>query len=250
MRPDSLSDNHDGNGLRIKCCASSNGCVAMFTLHAAATHASPLAFERMQRHVDDLRHVALQGEFDAWKRRYESEFAAKSELERRVLAARRHIEEMMDLRCPRCHQVFGDFSGCAALTCDYRGCGAHFCAFCLTDCGADAHPHVRSCRLNPKKNEYYVSTEAWARIMDDQRRKRLQEHWATLNTDTRDALAADASISQIMRDLRLDDLIGASAFAEQMAQLRGMGLTDEREMRRALREAGGDVGAALGLLLQ
>ena len=239
---------HEVGGLRIKCCASINGCAATFTLQSAATHAASLAFEAMQRNVEDLRHVALQGEFEAWKRHFESEFAAKTELERRVLATRRHIEEMMDLRCPKCHQVFGEFSGCAALTCEYRGCNAHFCAFCLADCGTDAHPHVRTCRLNPRKNEYYVSAAEWARVIDGQRREKLQVYWAALDAETRDALAADASVCQILRDLQLDGLLGASAFAEQMAQLRGMGLTDEREMRRALREADGDVAAALDLL--
>ena len=63
----------------------------------------------------------------------------------------------MDLRCPKCRGVFGQFTGCAALTCAYASCNAHFCAFCLADCGGDAHPHVRTCRLNPKQNEYFVS---------------------------------------------------------------------------------------------
>ena len=64
-----------------------------------------------------------------------------------------------------------------------------------------------------------------------------------------EALAGDASIDQIFRDLRLDGQLGAAAFAEQVAQLRGMGFTDEPAMRRALGEAGGDVAAALELLM-
>ena len=154
----------------------------------------------------------------------------------------------MDLRCPRCGSVFGQFTGCAALTCAYAGCHAHFCAFCLADCGGDAHPHVRTCRLNPKQNEYFVSEAEWARIIDGERRNKLQTYWATLEPEVKDTLAADASVRQIFRDLRLDGQLGAAAFAEQVAQLRGMGFTDERAMRRALSEAGGDVAAALEVL--
>ena len=223
-------------------------CTATFSLQEAAKHASQLAFESLRRHIDDHRHVAMQGEFEQWKARYEAEFAAKSEQERAVLAARRHVEEMMDLRCPKCRRVFAQYTGCAALTCAYAGCGAHFCALCLADCGGDAHAHVRTCSLNPKQNEYYVSEAEWARIMDGQRREKLREYWAALEPEVKEALAADASINQIFRDLKLDRLLGSGAFAEQMAQLRGMGFKDERAMRRALSETGGDVAAALGML--
>ena len=231
---------------RVKCCGWD--CAARFTIQAAAQHATPLAFETLQRHADDLKQAALQGEFEQWKKRFEAELAAKSESERRALGARRHIEEMMDLRCPKCRRVFGEFLGCAALTCAYAGCGAHFCAFCLVDCGADAHPHVRTCRLNPKQNEYFVNEAEWKRVVDGQRRAKLQAYWRDLEPEVKDALAADASIGQIFRDLRLDGLLGAASFAEQVAQLRGMGFMDERAMRVALESVGGDVMAALELL--
>ena len=238
----------EAEGGFVKCCASDWGCAARFTIQAAAQHATPLAFETLQRHADDLKHVALQGEFERWKERFEAERAARSEQERRALVARQHIEELMDLRCPKCSRVFGQFTGCAALTCAYAGCLAHFCAFCLADCGSDAHPHVRKCRLNPRQNEHFVSEAEWARVVDDERRRKLQAYWAALEAEVKEALAADASVRQIFRDLRLEGHVGAAAFAQQVAQLRGMGFTDERAMRRALSEVGGDVAAALDLL--
>ena len=149
---------------------------------------------------------------------------------------------------PSWRSVFGQFTGCAALTCAYAGCNAHFCAFCLADCGSDAHPHVRTCRLNPKQNEYFVSEAVWARVVDGERRRKLQAYWATLEAGLQDALAAFGSVGQILRDLKLDRLLGAASYAEQVAQLRGMGFTDERAMRRALGEVGGDVAAALEML--
>ena len=123
----------EADGGRVKCCASDwGGCTARFTLQAAAQHATPLAFETLQRHVDDLKHVAMQGEFEQWKERFEAEFAAKSEQERRALAARRHVEEMMDLRCPKCRGVFGQFTGCAALTCASAVSAVSCRIFCQT----------------------------------------------------------------------------------------------------------------------
>ena len=93
-----------------------------------------------------------------------------------------------------------------------------------------------------------MSEAEWARIVDGERRRKLQAYWATLEPEVKDTLAADASIRQIFRDLRLDGQLGAAAFAEQVAQLRGMGFTDERAMRRALSEADGDVAAVLEML--
>ena len=37
-------------------------------------------------------------------------------------------------------QAFADFDGCFALTCGH--CKIGFCALCLQNCGADAHPHL------------------------------------------------------------------------------------------------------------
>ena len=243
-RFESLCQDDCNRGL-VKCCVEPSGCRATFTLQEAAKHASPLAFEALQRHTDDLNRIAMEGEFEQWKKDYEAEFAAKSEQERRVIAVRKQIEELMDLRCPKCKRVFGDYTGCAALTCAYAGCNAHFCALCLKDCGQDAHPHVRTCPLNPKQNEYFVNEDVWAGIVYTQRREKLEKYWESLEAEVRDELAKNASIAQIFRDLKLDRLVCAASYSEQMAQLRGMGFKDERAMRRALAEAAGDIDAAL-----
>lgn len=60
---------------------------------------------------------------------------------RLVKAAVQHIQEaILVLRCPRCEAPFNDFVGCFALTCPQCRCG--ICAWCLNDCGDDAHKHV------------------------------------------------------------------------------------------------------------
>ena len=57
---------HEG-GDRIKCCGYLESCASTFTLQAAAQHATPIAFETHQRHADDRKHVAMEGEFELWK---------------------------------------------------------------------------------------------------------------------------------------------------------------------------------------
>lgn len=242
-RLEALSDQDSSH---VKCFAAH--CGHTFALQEIAAHASPPAFAVLQRHMDDRKEVALQAEFRQWTEDFVANFAAKSEQERRVLAVRQRIEEMMDLRCPKCQGVFGAFQGCAALTCAYAGCKAHFCAFCLADCGGDAHPHVRQCRLNPRPNEYFVHEAVWRRIMDGQRREKLERFWPSLEPAVRASLAADASVRQILSDAGLDRLLQEEAFADQLAQLRGMGFADDQAMRRALGEAGGDVARAVELL--
>jgi len=51
------------------------------------------------------------------------------------------LDDIFTLKCPRCKLAFLDFDGCSALTCG--GCACAFCSYCLKDCGADAHEHLR-----------------------------------------------------------------------------------------------------------
>ena len=75
------------------------------------------------------------------------------ELNREVLLSRKHIEEeILTIRCPRCKQAFVDFTGCFALKCSRNNCACAFCAYCLKDCGHDAHAHVRICKIGRQSN--------------------------------------------------------------------------------------------------
>jgi hypothetical protein len=111
------------------------------------------------RAIVDARHARLQADIerdnDRRVRELAAEFAALSTNERRLREARTHIEErILTLACPRCGQAFAEsldrergFNGCCALSCARAGCGCAFCAYCLADCGNDAHGHVRQCAL-------------------------------------------------------------------------------------------------------
>ena len=69
-----------------------------------------------------------------------------SEEERRVHAAALQLRELLNEKCPRCGAAFLDFTACCALTC--HRCNCAFCAWCLRDCGGDAHRHVATCVRN------------------------------------------------------------------------------------------------------
>eukprot|EP00740_Mantoniella_antarctica_P004743 CAMPEP_0181356476 /NCGR_PEP_ID=MMETSP1106-20121128/4444_1 /TAXON_ID=81844 /ORGANISM="Mantoniella antarctica, Strain SL-175" /LENGTH=327 /DNA_ID=CAMNT_0023469267 /DNA_START=155 /DNA_END=1135 /DNA_ORIENTATION=+ len=70
--------------------------------------------------------------------------ASGAEASEKLRSAKEHIiEGILTLCCPRCKQAFLDFDGCFALNCSR--CSAGFCAYCLADCGRDAHQHVGTC---------------------------------------------------------------------------------------------------------
>jgi hypothetical protein len=87
------------------------------------------------------------------------------------------IEEILTLKCPRvrCRLAFVDFDGCFALSCKRCGCG--FCAYCLEDCGADAHRHVANCPYNtaPGKS-LHASFGAFERAHRERRLRKLAEY--------------------------------------------------------------------------
>jgi hypothetical protein len=81
---------------------------------------------------------------ELWRRCCAKAELTRAEQTKGIAEHRKHIvDSLLTLRCPRCAQAFVDFSGCFALTCSR--CRAGFCAWCLTDCGSDAHAHVARC---------------------------------------------------------------------------------------------------------
>jgi hypothetical protein len=89
------------------------------------------------------------------------------------------IEDILTLKCPRqqCRRAFIDFEGCFALTCD--SCRCAFCAYCLHDCGDDAHMHVGSCQYNlaPGKS-VFASIAVFERAQRERRTRLLRQYFA------------------------------------------------------------------------
>eukprot|EP00756_Hemistasia_phaeocysticola_P018806 Hpha_TRINITY_DN15619_c4_g3::TRINITY_DN15619_c4_g3_i1::g.99383::m.99383 len=76
---------------------------------------------------------------------------------RHIESLRNRVCETLNLKCPRCGQVFANFDGCFALTCPQRECRAAFCAWCLEDCGKDAHAHVIRCPFSQSGGRLFAS---------------------------------------------------------------------------------------------
>ena len=122
-----------------------------------------------------------------------AELSTRDGREDAALRHRLHVaERILCLRCPRggCGQAFVDFAGCFALTCGRCGCG--FCAYCLADCGADAHRHVAACPLNTAPGrEVFGRAELFERAQGRRREAAVAAYLAeSVATGDRDAVRA------------------------------------------------------------
>ena len=91
------------------------------------------------------------------------------------------VGDVFNLKCPRCKTVFADFDGCFALTCGNQLCKCGFCAWCLEDCGHDAHAHVPTC---PEGNRsVYGKKEDFHEHHRKKRERTLRERFGRENSD-------------------------------------------------------------------
>ena len=106
--------------------------------------------------------------------------AGLSDYEKRIRSHRKHvIERILTLACPRCSRAFIGFAGCFALKCsewrqnDPNSC-CQFCAYCLEDCGRDAHPHVLD-NTCPGNKGLFQSKEVFEDAQRSRREHMLRE---------------------------------------------------------------------------
>jgi hypothetical protein len=156
---------------------------------------------------------ALSGRYEQRLEAERARIAAMTKEDLQVDEMRRHVvDRLLTLACPRCSAAFLDFNGCFALTCHRCRCG--FCAWCLADCGADAHQHVPSCTHNGTEaaggaaaggggRSVYGKAEAFARGQQQRRRRMVQEYLATLK-DEHLRVRVVAACAQDLADLGID----------------------------------------------
>ena len=136
------------------------------------------------------------------------------EQQRQVHDARQHItDELLTLRCPRCRRAFLDFEGCFALTCSHCQPKCGFCAWCLADCGADAHRHVATCAHNslPGKG-IFGSFEDFQQAQLKRRKRLVVEFLRTIE----DRAVRDQVVGQCradLEDLHMHDVVRQFAAA-------------------------------------
>jgi len=183
------------------------GCTAAAWSNASL--AQSLRAEQFTAYVEKLREVSENRALVEQRQRHEAELA---ELERRLrgemardeeIATHRRIvrDDLLCLRCPRCKSAFvvDEFNRCLAMTC--ANCNAAFCAWCLQDCGRDAHAHVNRCERNPMRPRTVFSNAA-------QFEKAHRERFAIVVGDYLRTLRNDEIRAAVREAIRrdLDDL--------------------------------------------
>ena len=88
------------------------------------------------------------------------------------------IGELIAIKCPLCSRKYGDFDGCAALTCH---CGAHFCGLCgegKFDDDEACHAHVASCPERPigMTDSLFVENLIWRSHVADRQQLQVKEY--------------------------------------------------------------------------
>jgi hypothetical protein len=105
------------------------------------------------------------------------------------VSVRHVVENILTLKCPRCKSAFHDFDGCCALTCANYSCRCGFCAWCLRDCGKDAHDHVKYCPMKPAGADAYFGTmEQFWSLHRRRQEKEARSYLSTLEAATRNAV--------------------------------------------------------------
>ena len=178
-------------------------CGSAYPQPLIAAHVPAPVFEAILHARDRLQEQRLVEQLEQqFEARMEAERRRIQELradELRVEQTVRHIQDkILTLKCPRCEAAFVDFNGCFALTCHRCQCG--FCAYCLANCGGDAHAHVAQCPHRLQEGH----GGSFAQFEEAQRRRRqrmLQEYIATVGADIRGRVVA--ACAQDVADLGL-----------------------------------------------
>jgi hypothetical protein len=175
---------------RIFCPACSNSG-APFSDAEVALHASGAIDSYVASH-HALMEATLTTELEKKnKKAYRAELERllkMDEQQRRVEAAYQDINNLLTDACPRCQAAFVDFNNCSALTCHRCGCG--FCAWCLADCGVDAHRHVANCTSNTTPGrQVYASEEDWKASVMRRHRVSVLEYARALSPEIQRAVA-------------------------------------------------------------
>jgi len=179
----------------------------MFTERQVAVSADDTALESYRQACNELLEVEIckreAARFSILLEEMRVQVQVQDAKTAQLNRHRLHIaENILTIKCPRaqCGQAFFDFNGCFALTCDSCTCG--FCAWCLVDCGRDAHAHVKACPYAPPafKGSYSGSIPEFNRV-HSARRAELVRAYLHSRVSEEDSDSLKALIERDLSDL-------------------------------------------------
>ncbi len=136
--------------------------------------------------------------------------ARMDELQRAVHEARQYIvDDIVTLKCPRCQAAFLDFEGCFALRCNQCRCG--FCAWCLDDCGEDAHAHVARCPEKTNQQQYHGTKAEFEQHHTARRKRKVRDYLDRLQDDV--CVQVVEQCRKDLEDLGMHDIVHEYAVA-------------------------------------
>ena len=128
------------------------------------------------------------------------------------------IDDVLNLRCPRCKSVFVEYSGCDAVQCARPGCGCHFCGLCLADCDTSkkAHAHVRAANHHRDNSGVYGGDAKFRRFHANRRLSGLVDNLSSL-------VAPDDFKARVVDSLEVD-LLGLGINVDELRAALGLGV--------------------------
>jgi len=187
-------------------------CGQKISDHSIATHTSADRFGEYFAARSAIKERQLAKELEKGvEQRIElrvAAIAALSDAEKRLRSHRKHvIERILTLACPRCSRAFIGFEGCFALKCSawvegQENSCCQFCAYCLKDCGRNAHAHVREMNC-PGNQGLFKSVEVFEATQLVRRERLLKEYLAGIK-DENEKTELVVNFATELLDLGLD----------------------------------------------
>jgi hypothetical protein len=196
---------HASSG-ELKCAVG--GCDECYTLDSIKGNGEALnGLAKLKSTIETEREVniAINNEKQKIMAEFEKIQKIKNQKVRKAHVLRQEIvNNILTLKCPRalCSMAFVDFERCFALTCP--GCKCGFCAWCLKDCGTDAHAHVLQCPEGIRGS--YHGTFQQFQSHHDARKCRLID--SKLQSEAQDsALVAAIAYRLVLEDLKGTNIV-------------------------------------------
>ena len=187
-------------------CAFAPQCNEAYSINSLRNHINDDAY----RVFDETKTRIIEGQIYEEAQKRAEDLVQRRQQENEMDRHKRHVvEKILNLVCPRCARAWVDFNGCCALKCsawvrgDPNSC-CQFCAYCLQDCGRDAHRHVQAMTCPGNRGLFLKPVEKIHGIHRDRRTRMLTEYLdARIGMDSqRNELVL--SLQRELNDLNID----------------------------------------------